>query len=186
MTLKNKINLSIAILLTLIIFLIVFGIWPLFSEIKKKAEEIVSQKQSLVSLENKAENLTKFKIYYQERKSDLEKTEHLFIDPEVPVEFIRFLEKTSRDCQTSIKISPALSTKTPKDPWPSLTFQITSASSFPNFLKFLEKLESSNYLIEIQNLNISRLSEMELKSKEFEQFSLGDVRTTLSLKVYTR
>jgi len=49
----------------------------------------------------------------------------------------------------------------------------------------LEKLKSSFYLIEIQNLTISRLSETELKSKEFEEFSLGDVKATLSIKVYT-
>ena len=186
MTLKTKINLSIVILIILSISFIVFLIYPLFSEIKNISQELISQKQDLISFQAKTEDLEKFQILYQEIKPNLEKINTLFIDSELPVDFISFLEKTSRDCQVLIKISPALPTKIKEDPWPSLTFQITSISSFPNFLKFLEKLESSVYLTEIQNLNISRLTETEIKSKEFEKLSLGDVKTTLSLKVYTK
>lgn len=186
MNFKSKINLPLFIFIILNICLILFLIYPLFKEIKSKATELLSQKQSLTLLEARAENFEKFRINYQEIKSDLEKIDGLFINPEMPVDFIRFLEKTSRDSQITIKISPGLPTKIAKDPWPSLIFQITSVSSFPNFLKFLEKLEFSNYLIEIQNLNIARLTETELKSKEFETFSLGDVKAILTLKVYTK
>jgi len=186
MTLKNKINLSIIFLILVTIFCVIFIISPLFREIKKGATEIIFQRGDLAALEAKVKNLEKFRSSYQEIEPGLEKIDKLFIDPGVPVDFISFLEKTSQDCQILIKISPALPTKIEKDPWSSLIFQITSVSSFPNFLKFLEKLESSDYLIKVQNLNIVRLSEAELKSKEFEKFSLGDVKANFSLKVYTK
>lgn len=137
-------------------------------------------------MEIKIGNLGKFQTLWQEIEPSFQKIEKLFIDPEAPVEFISFLEKISKDCQMAIKISSTPSSGTEKDPWPSLFFQISSATSSPKFLKFLEKLETSPYLIEISSLNVRELTEAELKSKEFEGRSLGDVAAALSLKVYIR
>ena len=186
MAITNKIKISAVIFIVLSISFIVFLIWPLFREIKKSSANILSQKAGLTTLETKTKNLEEFKSYSQEIKPNLEKIDTIFIDPEVPVEFIRFLEKTARDCQASLKISPAFPTQIEKEPWPALLFQVTTTSPFPNFLKFLEKLESSIYLIEIQSLNISRLTETELKSPELEKFSLGDIRARVSLKAFTK
>ena len=186
MAITNKIKIAVVVFLVLSIIFVVFSIWPLFRKIKKSSADILSQKAALVILETKTKNLEEFKSYFQEIKPNLEKIDALFIDPEVPVDFIRFLEKTSRESQADLKISPAFPTQITKDPWPTFLFQLTLTSSFPDFLKFLEKLESSIYLIEIQSLNISRLTETELKVPEFEKFSLGDVRARVSLKVFTK
>jgi hypothetical protein len=51
---------------------------------------------------------------------------------------------------------------------------IVSNSTFPNLFKFLEKLENSTYLIQIKSLNISRLPESKLQTKEYEGFSKED------------
>lgn len=179
MTTKNKIILSIVIFAVLFILLIIFVIYPLFVEIKKNSQAITSQKGNLVALEAKIENLEKFKNLYNEYKPNLEKIDNLFINAEVPVGFISFLEKTSKDCQIEIEISPPSTKKTEKDFWTFLTFQIRSISSFPNFLQFLEKLETSPYLIEIQNLNISKFT-------GGEDFSGADAQASLSIKIYTQ
>lgn len=186
MTLKNKINLSLVIFIILIISFIVFLIYPLFKEIKNSSEELISEKQKLTSLERKIANLEEFQSLWSKIEPNFKKADQLFIDPEVPVKFINFLEATAKDCGVPIEISSALPTKIEKDPWPSLFFQISSTSSFSKFLRFLAKIEASPYLIEIQNLNVRRLTEKELKLKEFEKYSLGDVETTLSIKVYTK
>jgi len=186
MTLKNKINLSLIIFSVLSISLIVFLIYPLFREIRMNSEDLISKKQKLISLEVEVESLREFQTLWQEIELNLKKIDQLFIDPKVPVEFISFLETTARDCAINIEISPSLPSKIEKDPWPSLFFQISSTGSFSKFLKFLAEIETSPYLIEIQNLNGRRLTEKELKLKEFENFSLGDVKTTLSIKVYTK
>jgi len=186
MNLKKKVNLSLIILAFLGIILIAFVIYPLFSGIKKNSEELVSQRKNLASFEANVKNLEKFKTLYQEIEPNLEKIDTLFINPEAPVEFISFLETTAQDSQIPIKISSALDSKTEEGLWPSLVFKITSISSFPKFLKFLEKLETSPYLIEIRNLNISELDEVEIRSEEFEAFSLEDVKSTLSIKVFTK
>jgi len=186
MTLKNKINLSLAIFIILSLSLILFLIYPFLQGIKNDSKELISQKQKIISLETKIESLMQFQTLWQGIESDFQETEKLFIDPEVPVEFISSLEKISKDCQMAIKISSTPSNGTEKDPWPSLFFQISSATSFPKFLKFLEKIETSPYLVEISSLNVRKLTEAELKSKEFEGNSLGDVAAALSLKVYTK
>lgn len=186
MAITNKIKISIVIFVVLSISFIVFLIYSLLKEIKESSENILSQKAALASLETKIKNLEEFKSYSEEIKPNLEKIDAIFVDPEVPVDFIRFLEKTSRDCQITLKISLALPTQITEDPWPALIFQLTTTSPFPNFLKFLEKLESSIYLIEIQSLNINQLTEIDLRMPEFEKFSPGDIRARLSIKVFTR
>jgi len=186
MNLKNKVNLSLIILALLTIISIVFVIYPLFSGIKKNSEELVSQRKNLLSFETNIKNLEKFKTLYQEIEPNLENINTLFVNPEAPVKFISFLETTARDCQVPIKISSTLPSKTERYIWPSLDFQITSISSFPKFLKFLEKLEAGPYLIEIRNLNISKLTEEKIRSEEFEIFSLKDVKSTLSIKVFSK
>jgi len=172
MTLKNKINLSLIIFIVLSVCLIVLVIYPLFKEIKNSSEELVSEKQKLFSLERKIENLKEFQTLWLKIEPNLKKIDQLFIDPQVPVEFVNFLEKIAKDSEILIEISSSLSSKTEKDPWSSLLLQINSTAPFSKFLKFLEKIEASPYLIEIQNLNARGLIE-------------GDTGITLSIKVYT-
>ena len=172
MTIKNKINLSLIIFSILSVSLIVFLIYPLFREIIMNSEDLISKKQKLISLETEIESLMEFQTLWQEIELNLKKIDQLFIDPEVPVEFISFLEMTARDCEFPIEISSALPSKIEKDPWPSLFFQISSTTSFSKILKFLARIETSLYLVEIQNLNGRRLTE-------------GDTETTLSIKVFT-
>jgi len=186
MNLSNQIKISLLSFIVLTGSLLFFLIYPTLRDIKKDSQSIISQKGVLLSLETKMANIEEFKNYLKEITPDLEKIDKLFIDPEVPVDFIGFLEKTAQNSQVFLKISPALPQKIEKDPWPSLFFQLNIFGSPAQFLKFLEKLESGSYLVEIQNLNIVKLTEIELKSKEFERFSSGDVRSIISLKVFTK
>ena len=185
MNIKNKINLSLIFFLILAIFLLAFLIYPLLEDIKNNSKEMISQKKEVLSLENKIKDIEEFRKSYAKIKPNLEQIETLFTNSEAPIDFISFLEKTSQDCQVSIKIAPAAITKEGEAPWPSLSFSITSLGSFPNFLRFLEKLESGPYLTEIQNLSIKRLLDPELKSKEgFENLSVGDIQANFLIKVF--
>jgi len=186
MELKNKINLTLFVFLLLSVSLIVFIIIPLYKDIKNVTQELISKKQEMLSLENKIKNIEEFRKKYPEIKLKLTTIDTLFTNPETAIDFITFLEDTSKNCQLEMKISPFVVVKNEEDPWPSISFQINSIGSFPNLLKFIEKLESCPYLIEFRGLSISRLSETELELKEYKNFSLGDVRATLSIKVFTK
>ena len=186
MTIKNKVNLSIVVFLTFSILTVILIILPLLEKIKSNSHELIFQQEEFAVLEVQIRNLEGFKILYKDLEEILKEINNLFVDSDLPVGFITFLEKTAEDCEIPIEISSSLSAKTEKDIWPSLFFQISSTSSFPKFLKFLEKIEVSQYLIEIQNLNVRGLAGKEVKSKEYEKFSSSDVKTTLLLKVFTK
>jgi len=173
---KKQILIFIIIFGVIALFFALFAVYPLFKEIKKNSEDFISTKKELVSLDLQSKNLGEFEKIYQENLQNIEKIDNLFINPEVPVDFISFLEKISQDSKVLIKIS-LLTSKEEKDTWPSFQFQILSTGSFNNFSKFLEKIETAPYLIDIKSLNIN---------KSIEGTSTNDIKATLLLKVYAK
>jgi len=195
MAITKRIHLTLIIFSFLIILIIVFIVFPLFRGIKNNSKELIVQKEEFIALEAKITNLEKFKVLYAELQHFLKEIDNLFVDSRVPVEFISFLEKTSERCQLQIEILPTSDKKTEKDSWPYLTFQITPTGSFPDFLKFLEKLENSSYLVEIQNININKLTgseESKLSSSPFavaredKEQSASNIKAAFSVKVFVK
>ncbi len=176
---RNKISISLIIFFFSVILLIIFVIYPFFGKIKESSKEVILQKRNITTLQLKIENLENFKSLYEEYRPSLEKIDNLFIDSKVPVKFIAFLEKTAEETQVEIKISSISLGENANDPWSFNAFQITSNSSFSAFLKFLEKLETSPYLVKIQNLNIHRLTKKEISSEI-------DTEAIFSIKAYTQ
>ena len=161
----------------MIVLIVVFVLVPFFQKISINSKELTSQKENLAVLEAKAANLERFKNLYSGLREILEKIDDLFVNAEVPVEFIGFLEDTSSKSNLTIKIVPSTQ-KAEGDHWPSLSFQMTNKGSFDAFLKFLEKLENSPYLMEIKNVNVSNLPEKEALP--------GWIEATFSLKVFAK
>ncbi len=163
-----------------------FLICLLFKGVKGSSEAFSLEKEKIASLSEEKENRKKMEDLYKNYQSDLDKIEKVFIDPEVPIEFIGFLEKTAGASQVQIKIISMAKRTDAKDAWPSLLFQISVTGSFSDFSKFLEKLENSPYLIETIELNSRALSEKEVKSKEFEELLLANTNTLLLINVLSR
>jgi len=181
MNLEKKI-LIISITFLLIFFLLITPlIYPLFKDIKNYSQELFSIKKDLMAIEEKSKELSAWQEKYSTLKPDLQKLEDLFVDPEMPINFLDFLEKIARDSNVLIEISLLPSREKEK-----LNFRLVLAGSFPNCLKFLEKLEAAPYLIEIKDLSSKNLTEAQLKSEKYKEFSLGDVEFDLSIFVFTR
>lgn len=139
-----------------IVILVIFGIYPLFSQIQNKSSELISQKNRLAELEAKSQNLKGFQLAYKTHQLQLAKINQLFINPEEPLDFIEFLEKEAESGQLEVKISPFSSQQEKQSPWPYLDFQLTLTGAFPEFLKFLERLEFNPYLLEVPNLSVRK------------------------------
>lgn len=172
MKIKNRINLSIVILALSAVLIFIFGIYSVFKNIETDSRKSINREKELAVLEAKIANLENFKAVSRDFEEISERIDNLFIDLLVPVDFIRFLENLAEFHYLDINISPATSDKSNKDQWQSLVFQITNRGSFPDFLRFLEKLENSPYLIEVRNLNIAREGE--------------GIRAVFSIKVFAR
>ncbi len=179
---KNKIYISLAIFITINLLFIVLLIYPFFKEIKKTSEELLLQKSNLLSFLEEIKNLKSSEEFYETNLENVEKIDEQFIDSEIPIEFIRFLEKNATDSQLSIEVSPLTAVKKETELWPSIFFQISTNGSFPNFLKFLEKLENGPYLVEVINLNLKRLVEEKTK----EEISSSGINAVFSIKVFTK
>ena len=164
---------SIFIFVVSVALIAAFIIYPFFNDIKIGSKETISQKENLAILEAQMANLDKFKIIYKNLEEISEKIDELFVNPEVPVEFIGFLENTAEEYHLKIEVSPASARATEKDIWSYITFQISASGSFVDFLKFQKKMENGPYLIEIQNLSIGRLTESD------------DIRASFTIKVFT-
>lgn len=185
MKIKNKIYLISAIF-GLIIVLLIAVIIICFKEIKNQSKELVSIKKELVLMNNQSKEIENFRAAYKNYQPNLDKINNLFIDLKNPVGFIQFLEKTISECGISAEFSLLTSPqiKTGNETWPSVVLQVKGFSSFPKFLKFSEKLETSPYLVKFQNLNINRISEKNIKTEE--KYSIGDTTFILSMKAFTK
>lgn len=183
---KKQILILITIFLGITILLFFLVISPLFKGIKKNSADIILIKKELISLDSQTKNLEEFRKFYQKNQSDLEKINKLFINPEIPIDFVNFLEKAAQDSKISIKISLSQYGGTKKDTWPSIQFQISASGPFTDFLKFIEKIETSPYLIEIQNLNINRSTETSPSLTGPKETPRVEVKANLTIKVYTQ
>lgn len=152
----------------IVIILLFFVIYPLLSGVKKNSQEFILAKKELISFKAETEEFEQSKKAYGSLKADLEKIDELFINPDVPIDLIKFWRETAKDSSLSIDIFPTSLGASETALWDSIGFRLSLIGSFSNFLKFVEKIETASYLIEIQNLS----------AKNSKQF--------LTIKVYIR
>lgn len=169
MTAKKKTILSIIIFPLLIVAVLIFIIYPLFLEIQRSSQNIIEQKVKLISLESQNQNLKKFKNSDQIFEQYSIKTDTLFINGEMPLDFINFLEKVKKDYSLSLKMSIGSVSKEAKDTWSSINFNINVTGDYDKFMKFLEKIETGPYLTEVNNLNLNKGED---KNEILSSFSL--------------
>ena len=138
------------------LIVIIFIIFPLIGNIKNISKDLVLQKSEIFLLEQKEGNLKNLKTIYNSNQKNFEKIDASFVDPNTPISFIGFLEKIAANSQADIEISLTGEKSSFEN---GLSFSVSLSSSFPNFLKFLEKLENGPYLVEVSSLNIGRTIE---------------------------
>lgn len=185
MTLNSQIKLAFLSVL-LLAGAIIYFMRPVFGSIEAASNQLIAERNNLFSLESKIRDLEKFQTEYEKISPDLIRTDSLFVDVELPVDFIRFLEETSQSSSISLKMSPSPPIAVSGDPWMSSNFQLTLAGPYSSVLRFIDKLENGRYLIGFSSLSFSKLTDMELKSKEFGKFSSGDIKGSISIKVFAK
>lgn len=155
MTIQRKINISIIIFIAISALFLFFAVFPLAQDIKKNSEELFSQRKLAVDNEAQKKNIEQFKVFSSLFDANFTKIGNLFVDLDVPVEFIQFLENNALESNLYIIISSLAKDAPGKNEWPVLSLQVFVSGSFADFLRFFEKIENSYYLVEIQNLNVS-------------------------------
>jgi acylphosphatase len=180
MNAKKKTTIFLLISLLLFFLFIFLLILPSIKKISETSKEISKTKARLEEISKQQEEIERFKKIFPDIKENLLKFENSFVSKEIPVDFVEFLEKMARDLQIRSEISILSSSKD------SISFEIKGAGSPENVFKFLEKVENCNFLIQIERLRISKLTEAELKIKEYEGFSKNDLKFEVSFSVLTK
>ena len=150
---KNKIYTTLAAFVLAILSLILFFVYPLWLEVKNNSKKLLSEKNEAAMLIAQSDDVENFKKVYDSYKPDLEKINQLFVDPQNPVEFIKFLEDTAFAFGIMSKISLVPVPESQEKP-DTVSFQIFFNDDFLKILHFIEKLENGPYLIQIQNASI--------------------------------
>jgi Tfp pilus assembly protein PilO len=156
MTVRKKIYLTIFIFVIAVFTLVFLVVAPLFKGIRNHASDLLAAKEERAGLIGEIENLSEFKKQFQEYKANLEKIDSLLVDSEIPIEFIRFLEKLASDSGVSMEMYPLSAAESGNQDWDILGYQLSVSGPFLNFSRFLEKLENSSYLIEVQDMSLQK------------------------------
>jgi hypothetical protein len=153
MEIKKEIYISASGSLLVIVFLSLFFVFPLISEITKTSKEMSLEISDRLLLKDQYSEAGNFKQKYESYQTSLDKIDNMFVDAKNPVAFIEFLEKTASDLGIKLQISaPSLINEGALS---YSKFQLSANGGFSNTLKFLKQIEAGEYLIKIQNLSIT-------------------------------
>mgnify|MGYP006290824417 CR=1 FL=1 len=186
MTSKKQLILTSVIFGLVAVVLVFIILKPLRAKLEKASGEYALAKKDLGTIENRREDLKKAQEDYKGVEKDLDSVRQFFVDPAAPLELLRFLEERASHSNLSIAISPYNFKEDEKaDFWETIGLQLSLSGSFSGFLAFLEELENSFYLIEVQSLSVDKLSEKSIRGED-KEIPADAVRSNLVIRILTR
>jgi len=127
--------------------LMVFVMAPIFSSIENGGLGVREQREKIASYERRVLAARDFADFAKKENNNLERINGVFVG-QVPLDFINSLEAAARDSLVEIKFS---STKNDDD---STGFEANILGGKEDVLRFLNKIESSLYLVEVAAVDI--------------------------------
>jgi hypothetical protein len=155
-----------------------FFIFPLFKEINENSADLASQKEKLFILERQYSQAENFQENYESYKSNLEKIDASFVDPQNLVNFIEFLEKKSSE--TGMQLQMSAPSFPQKEASKFAIFNLSFVGDFPQVLKFIRSLELGPFLVESRILTAENYKDPNQKT---ETENTPKIRANLSIKV---
>ncbi len=132
---------------TVFLGLLIFGVLYLFSLTNKVLTKVNEEKAKLASLKNELSQLEDFK----NKKESASKIEKVFVKKDAPVEFINFLEEGAKKFKLDLQISILEDFGKKENSYYVLTFALTLKGQFPNLAAFIEYIELSPFLVQIES-----------------------------------
>jgi len=163
---KKEISIIAALCSIITIFVVVFGIWPIFEKVRENSQTLIETEREMDMLDVKSENFEESEdsFFALEINKDLAE---FFIDPDIDNNFIEFLEGLAQDLSVPIEVSRYTFKKQEGDIWFPHGYKISCSGPFQNILRMVGKLETSPYLIEINSLEIRRTADEETEQEYF-------------------
>jgi hypothetical protein len=179
MEIKREIYIIILVSFLFAVALVLFFVYPLLKEIKNDSQQIISQKNDVLLLKNDFDEVQKFQKKYETFKPDLDKLDGMFVDSQNPVDFIKFIEKFASDFEIEAELSaPSFSQDGPPN---FIELRLSCMGDFPKILKFINALETGNYLIQVKNLDIKNFKDIQGSKK-----AVIKTQAAFSIKAFTK
>lgn len=149
-----------------------FILYYLGQGIAEDYQTLLMTKKETARITKDIENIAEFENIALSYESEFVSFEGIFINPDIPIPFIEFLERASQASSLELRILAHDPNKIEGDPWSSMDFQLTLEGYYPNFIEFVEKLESAPYLVELRNLSIRKFQGRTDKPAGHGEFTL--------------
>lgn len=163
--LRNKITVSLAVWLAIILFLIYFIVMPTIKEIKTMGHLIETQREDLEkkyikgqSLKQLAENLNKI-------EPKLKLLDQIFINKNRELEFITSLENEADKNQVGQKINLSAPQEEANLDFQKSGLQLYTKGGFIKQLEYLLALERLNYYINVNLIELSLAGDEQVKGE---------------------
>ena len=152
---KNKIYLTSGIMI-----LVTIGLWfvvisPAIIKIKSYNFDIHDKRVTLKILQKQKEQTDLLERDYKKTQEDTKKISQVFIFRERTLDFISLIENIASEYQISQEISLEELGKSSGD-IQKLTLQLNLKGDFINLIKYINKVETLDYYVDINSLNFSR------------------------------
>lgn len=177
---NQKTIIAASALLVGILLFVALAVFPLLQGVKRDSKDLENQYLKLFQASSAETEVAEFLKFSQSNKEDFEAIENIFVDGETPVGFIQFIEKIAASSNLAVKITPGTPKKQKGVPWPTMDFQLSGSLGYPDFLRFLEKLENGPYLLQVQNTSLARNRTFQGKENGAQDLSF-----TLLVQVFT-
>ncbi|MFA6375930.1 MAG: hypothetical protein WCX69_00830 [Candidatus Paceibacterota bacterium] len=172
MSLNKKSFFAAIVFAALFLGVMFFVCAPVISNIKNVGIEILRQRQKIVDYDRRISKTREFGAFARREKSALGKLGGVFVDSQMPLDFINSLEAAARDTEVEIKLSSSLSQSglASAAGWPSISIEGEITGQIPGILRFVKKIENSPYLVEIKSFDIEAI-ESAAKSANEDQLA---------------
>lgn len=171
---KKKIYISIFLTSVITLALLVGVAFPLIGWISDDSTELSEVEAEIISMEKAQSETESFQRFLNERGDVHSRLNDILIDPDPPVEFIRFLEGLADDSELDMVINPRGDVvEEAGDAWPSMKFELVLDGDYEGTRRFISMLENAPYLVDISNFTMDGVERQ-------------DPATVMSIKVYTQ
>ena len=159
----QKTNVLIAVVLLGALIFVVFVILPIFGQIQKSADRLAAAWQEESALRDQIAAAQDYKKISEEVRGSMEDLGNMFVDIQFPVDFIRFLENLAQEHNLSVEIS------SPSEMGEGgyATFQLTLRGASPDLTRFIARLETGQYLVQVQQMRVQGLGQGGVSSNIF-------------------
>ncbi|MBI2573992.1 MAG: hypothetical protein HYV78_01185 [Candidatus Wildermuthbacteria bacterium] len=160
-----------------------FVVIPLSQSILRLSREFFVQRRELKTAAADRTTVEAFESFSKEFQRDLAKSAAMLVDPETPIEFVRFLEQSAEGANLSLAVNLGAVRKQKNDQWFSLDFQVSGQGAYPAVFVFLKQLEYAPFAMEIQNIAINKIgSSVGAPAKTAGE----DVKFSFGIKAYVK